>query len=148
MDEKTKQLIEKCTMAAIGLALLFTGIFAFTETSSKNMLITMGAVLLSSAFGLQLANSIPHLVAEAKSLKVSQTAQTDPEAFIKKIQSEYNAFVSRLKELEEAQMNAIEKKSTKQEEQPEPLSINEKLIKEETTKEGLEELFPFLTGKS
>ena len=66
MDEKIESLIERGASLLIGLILLLVGLLANVDDRAQTVLLAIGIPLISLATGIQLINSLPHAVVDAK----------------------------------------------------------------------------------
>jgi len=66
MDEKTESLIERGVSLFIGLALLLVGLLANVTASATTTLLAIGIPLIAFATGIQLLNSLPHAIVNAR----------------------------------------------------------------------------------
>lgn len=66
MDEKTESLIERGASLLIGLVLLLVGLLTNIDDKAQTILLAIAIPLISLATGIQLLNSLPHAIVNAR----------------------------------------------------------------------------------
>lgn len=121
MDEKTESLIERGASLLIGLVLVLIGLMVKfpIDSPARSVLLGIGIPLISLATGIQLLNSVPHAIVDARNYVKNAGQQ---ETLIPKEQVDNTTELPEwLKEVEELGKQMVKVREQPPDIEPEPV---------------------------